>query len=225
MHVALRRGQVRVPRQFLDRPRGCAPHREMRAEGMSQDVNAVVLEPSQADGPANLVLHYLQGERAAGLSRFDAVDQYLWRWRIRSVIASSSAASMTSSPFLSKRSTIRSMRSGSSSRVMRPSPSASNYLRRSAGSRPAPPGAPRPRPGASIFSSSSVSSIPSPFASIESKRSRIRSGASSRVMILSSFASQLIIRSTIAPGPRPPGPPNRPPPRTWPPGAEDAARV
>ena len=32
---------------------------------MSQDVNAVVLEPSPASGPANLVLYHLQGERAA----------------------------------------------------------------------------------------------------------------------------------------------------------------
>jgi hypothetical protein len=39
MHVPLRRGQVLVPRQFLDRPGWCSLHRQVRAERVAQDVN------------------------------------------------------------------------------------------------------------------------------------------------------------------------------------------
>ena len=40
MHVSLRHRQLLMPRQFLNSPHGRALHRQMRAERVTQDVNA-----------------------------------------------------------------------------------------------------------------------------------------------------------------------------------------
>ena len=42
VHVALRRAEVGVPRQLLDRPRRRPPHREVRAERVAQHVDPPV---------------------------------------------------------------------------------------------------------------------------------------------------------------------------------------
>lgn len=41
MHVPLRRRDVRVSRQFLDRPRGCPAHRQVRAERVTETMRPV----------------------------------------------------------------------------------------------------------------------------------------------------------------------------------------
>ncbi len=42
MHIPLRHGQVLVPSLFLNRLRRCSSHRQMRAETVTQAVNAAV---------------------------------------------------------------------------------------------------------------------------------------------------------------------------------------
>ena len=63
MHIALRRGQVLVPRQFLDGPGGSPLHRQVRAERMPQRMDAAPLEPRPPHRPGHRCLDALLRER------------------------------------------------------------------------------------------------------------------------------------------------------------------
>ena len=63
VHVHLGRCQVPVAGQFLDRLRRGAPHRQVRAEGVSQQMNAGVGKPCLVCGPANESLDHLLRQR------------------------------------------------------------------------------------------------------------------------------------------------------------------
>ncbi len=59
MHVPLRRCQVLVSRQLLNRSRRCPSHGEMRTEGMPQAMDPGRRELRPAYRPSNMVLHHL----------------------------------------------------------------------------------------------------------------------------------------------------------------------
>ena len=65
VHVALRRDQILVAGQLLDRPCRRPPHRQMRAERMAQAMHPALGEPRPSRRPFHVVLHHIRGERRA----------------------------------------------------------------------------------------------------------------------------------------------------------------
>ena len=66
VHVPLRRGQVRMTGQLLNRHRRSPPHGEVRAEGVPEDVNAsVVLQPRPPLGGRHPHPNHLLRRRSA----------------------------------------------------------------------------------------------------------------------------------------------------------------
>jgi hypothetical protein len=63
MHVPLRRRQVLVSRQVLYRPRRSTPHREMRAERMSQAMYPARRELGAPRGSFHMMLENVGTER------------------------------------------------------------------------------------------------------------------------------------------------------------------
>ena len=62
MHVPLRRDEIGVPRELLDRGGRRAPHGEVRAERVSQQVNAVA-NAGASSGSSHQALDFPLGER------------------------------------------------------------------------------------------------------------------------------------------------------------------
>ena len=62
MHIPLRRGQVLVPRQLLDRPYGCSSHGQMWAERVFQGVHALMVELGSTCRPSHPILDHLLRE-------------------------------------------------------------------------------------------------------------------------------------------------------------------
>ncbi|HMF99477.1 MAG TPA: hypothetical protein VKE96_34490 [Vicinamibacterales bacterium] len=62
MHVPLRRLEIGVTGEFLNRPRRRASHREMRTERVPQNVNPAVLEPSSPCGVIDVITDVLLGQ-------------------------------------------------------------------------------------------------------------------------------------------------------------------
>ena len=65
VHVPLRRDQILVAGKLLDRPCRRPPHRQMRAERMSQAVYTAFAEPRTPSRPFNVMLDDIRGERRA----------------------------------------------------------------------------------------------------------------------------------------------------------------
>jgi len=59
MHVALRRAQVLVSGEFLDRSRGCASHRQVRTERVPEDVDPPLLQAGSPCGVMDVVANVL----------------------------------------------------------------------------------------------------------------------------------------------------------------------
>jgi hypothetical protein len=62
VHVPLRRGEILVPSQFLNRSRWSSPHRQMRAERMPQPMHPALSELSTPCGPFHMMLDHIGGE-------------------------------------------------------------------------------------------------------------------------------------------------------------------
>ena len=69
MHVPLRRRQILMPGQFLNRPSGAAAHRQVRAERVSQNVHTNIANVRATCRPLNQPLHETLRQRFAGPSR------------------------------------------------------------------------------------------------------------------------------------------------------------
>jgi hypothetical protein len=65
VHVTLRRDQILVAGQFLDRPGRRPSHRQVRAERMAQAMYTARAEPRTPSRPFHVVLHDIRGERRA----------------------------------------------------------------------------------------------------------------------------------------------------------------
>ena len=66
MHVPLRRAEMLMPRELLDRARRGAAHREVRAEGVTQTVDAARATPGNPCAsyrPLDMVARDVPGER------------------------------------------------------------------------------------------------------------------------------------------------------------------
>jgi hypothetical protein len=72
VHVPLRRGEILMSGGFLNRPRGCAPHGQMRTEGMPQHMDTAV-HLCASCGTSDQPLHDLLCERLTCV-----VAQYAW---------------------------------------------------------------------------------------------------------------------------------------------------
>jgi hypothetical protein len=69
MHVPLRRRQIRVAGQFLNRPSGRAAHGEMGTERVPESMHAASIEPRTTRRSADVVLHNLLRQRRRESSR------------------------------------------------------------------------------------------------------------------------------------------------------------
>ena len=78
MHVALCRRQVLVSDQFLNGPCWSAPHREMRTEGVPQDMDAMMVQPGQTSRPPNTILDHLLRAGALAVPSIKCLMGY-WR--------------------------------------------------------------------------------------------------------------------------------------------------
>jgi hypothetical protein len=65
VHVALRHRQVLVPREFLNRSRRCAPHGQVAAKRVAQQVNAMAVHPRSSCSGFDSTLHHLPRQRGS----------------------------------------------------------------------------------------------------------------------------------------------------------------
>ena len=63
VHVSLRRGEIDMSGEFLDRPRGRAVHRQMRTERVPQAVHAALPDLPPPRGPFDVMLHDVRRQR------------------------------------------------------------------------------------------------------------------------------------------------------------------
>ena len=75
MHVPLRRGQVLMAGELLNRARGRAAHREMRAERVAQHVRPVVEERGLLRRASNQSLHHALCQRFIVLVQHEPATQ------------------------------------------------------------------------------------------------------------------------------------------------------
>jgi hypothetical protein len=75
--VALRRPELAMPGELLDGSRGCATHREMRAEGVAQHVNANLHRLRASRRSTHVIGYDLRRQWNAGVVAEDALASKL----------------------------------------------------------------------------------------------------------------------------------------------------
>ena len=63
MHVPLRGHEILMARKALNRPRRCAPHRQMRTERVPQAMYTVLRNLCASCRPLDVMLHYVRRHR------------------------------------------------------------------------------------------------------------------------------------------------------------------